>query len=513
MQTQLKPVPTMAAYEEIVLTFLCGLVIICFILQKLWYKFTSKYDSIYCPSNLPIVGSSVNMEKDATKSFLQQQQFFKEGKNVFITWLGWLPVIFSSKVEHAKAVLSGQTHLEKYFGYFVFHEWLNTGLALSHGDKWKQRRRMITPSFHFSILNEFIPVFEKHVNTFVETVMKAAKNDEVIEVQEPLRNMALHAISETSIGINSDKAGNKHEAYLTAMSTITEHMIIRMVSPWLWNSSIFALTDSGKKFYANLKHLHDYTIYAIQKRISLRNEIEKQEEQNKKVENKSIDERRRNICLIDTLLDSYQNGEIDADGIREEVDSFMFGGHETISTALSFCLYQIGIHTKYQKLIHQEIDITVGENITEMIRKMEMFDAVVKECLRLYPPVPLIGRKLEEDVEVDGVKIFKDHSLLINIYSLHRNEDYWERPTEFNPYRFLTDDYLQRHPYSYIPFSAGPRNCIGQKFALLEMKICLYKVLKNFEVASVHSENELKLAMGITLKSINGIHLKFKNRI
>ena len=313
---------------------------------------------------------------------------------------------------------------------------------------------------------------------------------------------------ETSLGI-SNSTDKEAEDYVKTVSTLGHHLLVRTFQPLFWSSYIYSLTSYGKQFYKSLKSIHEYTISAINKRIAIHSE-------NEQLNNYTVTDKasrtKRNVCFIDTLIESYQKGDIDIDGIREEVDTFVFEGHDTTSSGLTFCLYMLGIYKEHQKTLQEEIDEAEGENILEIIQKLKLLDCVIKESLRLYPPVAAIGRRMEEDTVIGGQTFYKDTTIVINIFGLHRNEEYWENPLKFNPYRFMGDEFQQRNPYCYIPFSAGPRNCIGQKFALLEVKICLYYVLKTFNLTSIQAEKEIELCTDMITLSRNGVLIKFERR-
>ena len=129
--------------------------------------------------------------------------------------------------------------------------------------------------------------------------------------------------------------------------------------------------------------------------------------------------KKRNICFIDTLIYSYQKGDIDIGGIREKVDTFVFGGHGITSSAISFCLYMLGLHKYYQKLLQDDIETTEGKNISEKIQKMELLDSFFKETFRPHPPASGVGRNLEEDTIIDGQTFYKGTNIVISIYGLH----------------------------------------------------------------------------------------------
>ena len=134
----------------------------------------------------------------------------------------------------------------------------------------------------------------------------------------------------------------------------------------------------------------------------------------------------------------------------------------------------------------------------------------IKESLRLYPSVFFISRNLGEDViTTTGHLLPKDTHVFIYIYELHRNPDIYPDPEKFDPDRFLPENCQNRHPYAYIPFSAGPRNCIGQKFAILEMKVALCAILSKFYLHPIDTLQSVVLIPDIILRSKDEIKVKF----
>ena len=113
--------------------------------------------------------------------------------------------------------------------------------------------------------------------------------------------------------------------------------------------------------------------------------------------------------------------------------------------------------------------------------QLKYLESCIKETLRLYPSIPLLERNIGEDIELDGYKLLAGTFVGVQIYALHRHPEYFPDPNAFKPERFHSpSDDVPRHPYAYIPFSAGPRNCIGQKFANLEEKVVLSYLLRQF---------------------------------
>ena len=202
-----------------------------------------------------------------------------------------------------------------------------------------------------------------------------------------------------------------------------------------------------------MKYVHEYTADIINRRIEAKRNMRHAKNCSNVIENKSdIHKRKGELCFIDILLDSYQSGGIDIDGIREEVDTIIFEGHDTTSTAISFCLYFLGRHPGYLKTLQDEIENAKGENFLEKIRNMQVLDFCLKEALRLYPPVPSIAHELEEDTVIDGETVYKNTEVAISIVTLHKNKKYWEDPLKFNPYRFTEENTKKKNAILFVTF-------------------------------------------------------------
>ena len=145
---------------------------------------------------------------------------------------------------------------------------------------------------------------------------------------------------------------------------------------------------------------------------------------------------------------------------------------------------------------------------------MKYLEKVIKEAQRLFPSVPLIARELFEDLELPGGYLVpKGTNFCLNIYSLHRDPTIWKNPEEFNPENFSPDAIQKRNPYAYVPFSAGARNCIGQKYAMLELKATLGKILRKFKLLpSSFEKDDIVLAAELVLISTTGFQIRIESR-
>lgn len=171
--------------------------------------------------------------------------------------------------------------------------------------------------------------------------------------------------------------------------------------------------------------------------------------------------KKKRLAFLDLLIEASKDGQIlSTDDIREEVDTFMFEGHDTTSAAISWTLFLIGSDTRIQEKVIAELDeIMDGDRSRPPTMKelldMKYLECCIKEALRLYPSVPMIARHIREEVKIDNYTIPVGTTAMIVTYMLHRNPEIYPTPEKFIPERFLPENCKGRHPYAYIPFSAG----------------------------------------------------------
>lgn len=173
-----------------------------------------------------------------------------------------------------------------------------------------------------------------------------------------------------------------------------------------------------------------------------------------------------------------------------------------------FTLYNIAKHPEVQQKLYEEIQAE-AENGNEFqtlgeLSRLRYLDMVIKESLRLYPPAPYYGRKITEEITIGDYTFPKDCAVFLSPYLMGRDPKLFSDPLKFKPERFNgTGDKI--NSYAYIPFAAGPRSCIGQKYAVCEAKIAITNILRNFELSVPKESEKLECILSILLKTQNGI--------
>ncbi|XP_018561986.1 cytochrome P450 4C1-like isoform X2 [Anoplophora glabripennis] len=456
------------------------------------------------PKGKPVVGNLFDVMKTPEQLFVNRRKWAKEFYPIYKTQCFGKVFVSIMSPEDAEKVINVKVHERKGSGYDVISNWLGNGLLHSHGQKWKSRRKILTPAFHFSILQEFVSIFNKEAEGLIGELMKHC-DEPYIDVLKPVTEFTLCSIIETSMGIHLYEQKSS-ESYKNAVTDLGEIMIYRIVRPWLLVNPIYKLSKVHAKEKEYLDVLHNFSESVIAERKKTFD-----------INHNSYSVKKRR-AMLDLMLQAQQTGaDIDDAGLREEVDTFLFGGHDTTSMAICFALMALANEKRIQEDIYNEIIEVLGDSgrppTYSDLLKLSFMERCIKETLRLYPSIPMINRISGADIKThSGYTIPKGTDINIYIYDIHRNADVWENPTKFDPDRFLPENIAKRHPFSFIPFSAGSRNCIGQKYGLCEIKAALCGILRKFQLEPVDTPETLKYKSDIVLRSAKEIKVKFVPR-
>ena len=169
-------------------------------------------------------------------------------------------------------------------------------------------------------------------------------------------------------------------------------------------------------------------------------------------------------------------------------------GHDTTATTLTYALWALGNHPDMQAKVRAETDAIGDQELTpDDVPRLRYTVQVLHEALRLCPPGPSIPRLITQDLEVDGYLVKAGTLCAIGVYAMHRDPALWDRPLEFDPDRFSPENTTGRDRWQYIPFSAGPRTCIGDHFAMLEATLALATIIRRTEIRSLNDDFPLAL--------------------
>ncbi|NWR68882.1 CP4V2 protein, partial [Centropus unirufus] len=503
----------------VVITLLLTLVTMCSLpsLMGYWRKWWVIKPIPGISPCYPVLGNALLFERGGEGFFKQLKDYAEQFRSLslFKLWIGPLPFVILLHPDNVEVILTSSKHIEKSYLYKFLQPWLGTGLLTSTGNKWRSRRKMITPTFHFEILTDFLEVMNEQGAILLQKLEKHV-DKEPFDVFLDVTLCALDIICETAMGRNIGAQENKDSEYVCAIYRMSDLIQQRQKSPWLWPDRLYMLFKEGREHARTLKILHNFTDTVIaEKAAELENTKKMKCNTDGNCEDKGTKKRKAFLDMLLSATDDEGN-KLSYMDIREEVDTFMFEGHDTTAAAMNWVLYLLGHNPEVQKKVHRELDEVFGNSerpvTMDDLKKLRYLECVVKEALRIFPSVPLFARTLREDCNIRGYQVPKGTNVLIITYALHRDPEIFPDPEEFRPERFLPENSKGRHPYAYVPFSAGPRNCIGQRFAQMEEKTLLALILRRFWVDSCQKQEELGITGELILRPSNGIWIKLKRR-
>jgi cytochrome P450 len=366
------------------------------------------------------------------------------------------------------------------------------GLICSTGDFWKRQRRIAQPAFDPKKLMSFDGLIAEETNLMLDRWEVSAKRGEQLEMAREMTHLAL-----ANLGGAMFTTDWRREA--TVMAGAVEdaighayHQIEALVSPPEW-----APTPSNRRFKESRTVLHGIMERIIESRRSLPDDEHPPD-------------------LLGSLMTTKdpESGEKMTDlQVRNELMTFMFGGHETVAAGMAWTWWLLSKHPEIRRRARAEVDeVLQGRTPTkDDIWNLKYLGRVINESLRVRPPVSLISRTPIEDDVLDGYRIPKGTMCLISSYVSHRHPDFWDNPEGFDPDRWLPERSEGRSKNAWFPFSGGPRQCIGGYFGLIEMHMVISMALQRYNVEVVPGWPVIPRA-GLTLGFEKGLRMTIEPR-
>ncbi|KAI5736985.1 hypothetical protein M8J76_009087 [Diaphorina citri] len=461
-------------------------------------------------------------------------------------WLWDILAVFPFRPEYLETLLGDVKKVQKAKEYrqVLGSSPLGGGLISQMDDNiWRIHRKIITPTFHFNVLKTYIPVFHEESLILLNKMEKEFTQDDgkvVVPNVNPLITLStFNMILRNAFGVNIHAQKNEGHSFVSAMYEATEIIQTRLSYPWLLWDLLFSLLGYKKRQEESTRTCHEFTESVIrQKRSEYRRKQQQREGRDSQLvsglntyantdtskencpmefdnrlghandeirdemnnyiaEPKQVTQETNVSCHKSFLELIIENEESEEDkmsdqDIRDNMITIMFAGQDTTATTNCLTLLMLALHPDIQTQTLKEIDDVFGGPSADdghvptyaEIMQLQCLDRVIKETTRLYPAAPVMGRGMTHDTPVGPYVLPKNTSVVIFTFGLHRDPEIHERADEFWPERFLPHNACRMHNFSFIPFGAGSRNCIGQKYAMLQMKIMMSTVLRRYHVAT-----------------------------
>ncbi|KDR21746.1 cytochrome P450 4C1-like [Zootermopsis nevadensis] len=471
-----------------------------------------KAEKIPGPQTQPLFGNALKFGT-STKQFFDYMMWLTGTHGpIARVWVGPVLAVLLADPKYIEIILGSNKIIDKAILYKFGEPWLGKGMLTNSGLTWKRHRKIIMPAFHVKILDKFVHIFNANSAILLDRLAKHVGGPG-FDVYPYMNLVTLDVICESAMGVKINAQLDSSSDYVNSVQILGDAMFRRAFMPWLHLDSIFALSSLGRMQKKCLTVLHGMTKKVIKSR---KEQILNSETGEQETDLHDIGAKQK-YAFLDLMIQAVRDGATLTDQeLQEEVDTIMLAGHDTTTSALSFSCWCLAENPDVQEKVVSELREIFGDSNRDAtlrdLQEMKYLEQVIKETLRLFPSVPVFGRFVTEDLPMGDYVLPAGCNVGFNPYMLHRNPEYFPEPEKFDPDRFLPENCLGRHPYCYIPFSAGPRNCLGLKFAMLEMKAILSALLRRYRLLQSNPPHQLDLTVVLVLESLTGVVLRLDSR-
>ncbi|HLY26698.1 MAG TPA: cytochrome P450 [Aggregatilineales bacterium] len=367
----------------------------------------------------------------------------------------------------------------------LLSRFLGNGLLTSNGKFWRRQRRLVQPAFH----HKRIQAYATTMTNYSADMANTWKDGEVRDLNQDMMRLTLNIVAKTLFDVEVTEHASAVGDALTVLLVETTNATQGMIFVPAWVPT--AANRRSKRAVAQLDS----------------------------VVNHIIDERRasgedKGDLLSMLLLTQDENGESMTNRqIRDEAVTIFLAGHETTANAMTWTWYLLSQHPEVEAKLHEEWTRVLGNRAPELqdLRQLEYTEMVIKESMRLYPPIPFIQRQALEDTTLGGYDVPKGTLVNIGPYLLHHDARWFPDPERFNPERWTKEFEKQLPKSAYIPFANGPRVCIGNSFAMMEAQIILATLGQRYQLRPVSAEAPIP-EPHLTLRPKDGIRMRLEAR-
>jgi cytochrome P450 len=437
------------------------------------------------PKGYPLFGNVFEPRGDAVGYFTKCVR--EHGDIVFLRFLG-VPMCFVNRPEFIESVLVTQSgNFEKSKDYRALRRVLGNGLLTSEGEFWRRQRKLVQPAFH----QERIAAYAEVMAGFTRRMMESWADGQELDIHEAMMRLTLDIVAKTLFDTDvSHEAEDVSAALDVLMGKFMRQAGFAFLLPK------FVPIPTTSRLQRAVKQL-DKVIYGI------------------------IRQRRASGQMSGDLLSVLLQAQ-DDEGIgmtdrqlHDEIMTLFLAGHETTANALSWTWLLLGRNPEAAEKLSEELRAVLGGRTPTPadLSRLIYTDRVLREAMRLYPPVWIIGRRALAPFRLGEYELPAETNVLMSQLILHRDARYFPDPGRFDPDRWRPDDprcsALPR--FAYFPFGGGPRVCIGAGFAMMEAVLLLATIAQEFQVDLIAGQS-IEMLPSVTLRPKGGIRVKVRRR-
>lgn len=415
------------------------------------------------------------------------QEFYKKLKGKFPyggVYMFTIPMVIVTDLNLIENILTNNFSNFTEHGLYSNEEDdpLSYNLFSMEGSRWKKLRTKLSPTFSSGKMKVMFPTMADVVGPLNDCVRRAVEQNSEVEFKDIAKRYTIDVIGNCVFGIASNSLENPNSTVREMVRRMFDEPRLKGYQLYL----LFAFHDFAKKL--GIKMVRDDVASFFTKIVE------------RTIESRENSDIKRND-FMDLLLQLKNKGKLDDDELAyysengllstQEIisHSFVFfaAGFETSSNTIIFAMHELVQNQEMQEMLREEINNVLlkhnGSITYDAIMEMKLLERIIYETLRKYPIGPLLTRIVNSDYFVPGTKtvLQKGLQIFIPVYGIHHDPEYYPEPEKFDPDRFKTDVSQKRHPMTFLSFGDGPRACIGQRFGLMQAKLNLIVLIKNYK--------------------------------
>ncbi|XP_058773315.1 cytokinin hydroxylase-like [Vicia villosa] len=482
----------------------------CYLLKPLSIKKTMEKQGVFCPKprfltgNLKEISSFVSNATSKDMESINHDivgrllphfvAWSKQYGKRFFYWNGIEPRLCLTESELIKEFLSKYSTIsgKSWQQQQGSKNFIGKGLLMANGDDWYHQRHLVSPAFMGEKLKSYAVHMTECTKEMLESLQNATldcdKNE--VEIGEYFTKLTADIISRTEFGTNYEK-GKQIFHLLTQLQALCAQATRKLWFP-------------GSRFFPN----------AYNREIkSLKMEVERLLMEIIQSRKDGVKMGRSNSYgndLLGILLDEIEkSGSLNLQLVMDECKTFFFAGHDTTSLLLTWTVMLLATNPSWQEKVRIEVKEIFNQGMpsVDQLSKLNVLYMVINESMRLYPPATLLPRMAFQDIVLGDLYIPKGLSVWIPVLAIHHSEELWGKDAnEFNPQRFASKSFMSGR---FLPFASGPRNCVGQSFAMMEAKIILAMLVSRFSFTISENYKHAPITV-LTIKPKYGMQICLK---
>ncbi|XP_052744944.1 cytochrome P450 4V2 [Bicyclus anynana] len=473
-----------------------------------WWVITNKDVPPAYPGYLPLIGHAHLLIGDSINLWnLVKMISYKslKAEGAVSLWIGPRRLYFVADPNDFLKVAN--TCFEKDEVYEYAKPWMGNGLVTSDALLWKAHRKMLNPAFNPAVLDGFMEMFNSQARRLVTSLEVEAGRGPFDHWAYSRRN-ALETICFGALGMDFRDKKELFGEYASATEELFNIFSKRFQTIWLHSDFMYNRSKLKKRQDELLPIVHNMSNGILKKKKAdiLNCDNVRGKEKGKETIFKPF---------LDLILElSKERGTFNDEEIREHIDNIIMAGYDASAIVVTYALVLVGSYPHIQEKVCEELHKVFGDEDRDVTKqdlsKLVYIDAVFKETMRFYPVVPVVARHLDKDIILRNCTLSKGKTCILSVYGVHRHPVWGLDAEEFKPERWLDPATLPDVPNAFAGFSMGRRNCIGQTYASMSIRIILSHIFRNYKVFGDHTK--MVARFDVLLKPVSGYHVQIEKK-